>query len=249
MSIFEAVILGLVQGMTEFIPISSSGHLILAREVFSFSDQGLGFDAVLQMATSLAVFVYFVKDWPQLIRDKRMVAAIVMGTIPAVVLGLLLENQMETAFRTAHLVAWMLLLGAGVMYCAEKLGSQNIDLTPTRGLLIGFFQALALVPGFSRSGATISGGLFLGLNRESATRFSFLLSFPIIVGSGLKEFLELSSSGAISEFSSTLLIASLVALGSGILAIHFLINYLKNHSLMPFIWYRVFLAGLIFLMF
>jgi undecaprenyl-diphosphatase len=248
MNVVEVIFLGLVQGLTEFIPVSSSGHLIVAREFFNFSDQGLAFDAVLQLATALAVLVYFVKDFPRLIRDKQMVWALVLGTIPAVVFGLLLQGQMETAFRSAHLVAWMLLLGAGIMYGAEKWGKQNRELTPMSGLGVGFFQVLALVPGFSRSGATISGGLFLGLTREAATRFSFLLSLPIIVGSGLKELLALSSSGALSEFSATLLLASFVAFGSGILAIHFLINYLKTHSLTPFIWYRVALAGLIFIL-
>ena len=169
MSLFEAIILGLVQGLTEFIPVSSSGHLILVRELFGFSSiNDLAFDATLQLATVLGVFVYFSKDLLRLIQDKQLLGALILGTIPAILLGFPLESYMETIFRNSHIVAAMLILGAGLMYLAEKFATQNKELTPGRGLVIGLFQSLALIPGVSRSGATISGGLLSGLTREAA---------------------------------------------------------------------------------
>lgn len=249
MNVLEASLLGLVQGLTEFIPVSSSGHLILAREFFGFSGQnGLAFDAVLQLATGLAVISYFIKDMPKILKDKTLQWALVLGTLPAVFLGLYLHSYMESSFRSAHFVAWSLLAGSLLMYLADRFGEQNKELSVRRGLGIGFFQALALFPGFSRSGGTISGGLFLGLTREMATRFSFLLSVPIILGSGAKEFLSLNQSGAIDGLGIPLLIGSITAFISGVIAIHFLINYLKTHSLKPFIWYRVILAVAILLL-
>ncbi len=247
MNILEAIILGLVQGLTEFIPISSSGHLILARSLLGLGDDnGLAFDAVLQLATVLAVIVYFAKDLWSFLRDKNLVISLILGTVPAIIFGLALESKMETIFRDAHLVAWMLLVGALLMYMAERVAKESEVLTPKRGFIIGLFQSLALVPGISRSGATISGGLFTGLSREMATRFSFLLSVPILAGSGLKKLLDLSQSGQFGEIGLTLIIASIVAFASGLWAIKFLLNYLKNHKLTPFIWYRVVLALIIF---
>jgi undecaprenyl-diphosphatase len=248
MSSLEAIILGLVQGLTEFIPVSSTGHLILIREFFGFSDQnGLAFDAVLQLATVLAVVAYFFKELPSLLKDRKMVGALVLGTLPAVVLGFLLEDQMETAFRDGTLVGFTLIIGAIIMFAAERMGKYETSITPSKGLTIGFFQSLALIPGISRSGATISGGLVTGLTREAAARFSFLLSVPIITGTGLKKLLELSSSGELQSLGMPLLWGSLFAFISGLFAVHFLISYLKHHKLTVFIWYRLILAVVIFL--
>lgn len=246
MNAFEAIILGLVQGLTEFVPVSSSGHLILTREVLGFSmENSLSFDAVLQLATVFAVLVYFIKEIPGIIKNRTLIMALLLGTLPAVVAGFLLEEKMETVFRNAQLVAWMLLLGALIMYLAEKGARQDKDLTSPKGLLIGVFQTLALVPGISRSGATISGGLFAGLSREAAARFSFLLSAPILLGTGSKKLLDLSASGELEILGFPLLLGALVAFASGLWAIRFLLAYLKANSLMLFIWYRVVLALLI----
>lgn len=255
MEILHAIILGLIQGLTEFIPVSSSGHLILVREVLHLPETGgLAFDAVLQLATALAVLIYFVKEIPQILRNKRLLLALVIGTIPAVIAGLTLESFMETTFRSAHLVAWMLLMGAGLMWWADRSQTLPLDkgempkaegIGPMKGLVIGLFQCLALVPGVSRSGATISGGLFAGLSREEATKFSFLLSIPIIMGSGAKELLSLGTSGALNSLGLSLFIASIVALISGYWSVRFLLNYLKTHSLKPFIWYRIAMALII----
>jgi undecaprenyl-diphosphatase len=260
MNVFNSIILGIVQGLAEFLPISSSGHLIIARDLFGWhTNTDLAFDAVLQLATIMALIFYFHKDIWRLIKaffemisgkiidakDKIMIWAIIWGTIPAVIAGLLLEKYMETTFRTAILVCIVLILGSGVMYLAEKFASKNKALTVKKGVVIGFFQCLALVPGFSRSGATISGGLFMGLNREEATRFSFLLSIPIILGSGLKEFASLLHSGALVTNNLNLFFGSLTAFVVGIFAIEFLMKFLKKYSLNVFIYYRVILAVIV----
>lgn len=260
MDIFSSIILGFVQGLTEFLPISSSGHLIVIREALGIKTTfGLSFDAVLQLATSLAVLVYFRKEFTKLFfaflkliqrkaidsKDKILLWAIVLGTIPAIVFGLFLEDYMETTFRSATLVAVMLLIGSLLFFIAEKLAKQSQELTIKKGIWIGFFQVLALLPGMSRSGATISGGLLFGLKREDAARFSFLLSFPIIFGSGMKKLLELGGEGTLNDIGVTLFFGALTAFTVGLFAIHYLLKYLRNHTLNVFIIYRVILAFLI----
>lgn len=263
MDLFSGIILGAVQGLTEFLPISSSGHLILAREVLGIqSEFGLSVDALLQLATSLAILLYFRKDFIRMgkvaialflkkvvpSQDKILLFALIVGTIPAVVIGLLLEDIMATSFRNAELVAWTLILGAVLLYVAEKLSRQNQELNVKRGFWIGVFQTLALIPGMSRSGMTIAGGLLLGLSRVEAARFGFMLGFPIIFGSGMKKFLELNSSGELFVLGFPLLVSALTAFTVGILAMHFMIKYLKNHTLNIFVVYRVALAVVVFVL-
>ncbi len=261
MDILSSALLGLVQGLTEFIPVSSSGHLILAREVFGIGEgaHALAFDAVLQLATAFAVGWYFRTDLLALCRafwnkisgktvdsqNQTLFIALALGTIPAVLVGIFLESTMETVFRSSSLVAWTLVAGALLMFCADRLGKQGNELSVKRGFFIGLFQVLALVPGISRSGATISGGLFFGLTREAATKFSFLLGFPILFGSGLKKLYELGNSGLLVADGTGLLVGSIVAFLSGLAAIHFLVSYLKRHDFSVFIVYRIALAILI----
>lgn len=257
MNFFDAIILGIVQGLTEFIPVSSSAHLIIVRDFLGIRPEGgLAFDAILQLATILAVAVYFYKDIYTLCRSlllwvlkkevtsehKTLIVSIAFGTVPAVVLGLLLESYMDTVFRTVILTSVTLILGSCIFFLAEKYARYNQTLSPKKGFIIGFFQALALIPGMSRSGMTISGGLFLGLSREMATRFSFLLSLPIITGSGLKKVYDLFSQGEMGGVGGQVLVASFFAFCVGLMAIHFLITYLKKHSLSIFAWYRIVLA-------
>lgn len=257
MSVFNAIILGIIQGLAEFLPISSSGHLIIARDLFGWQGStDLAFDAVLQLATILALIFYFRQDLRNLTKsfflmligeyveqkDKIMIWSVILGTVPAIFAGLLLQKYMETTFRSAILVCVVLIIGSGVMMLAEKVATKNKELTIKNGVIIGFFQCLALVPGFSRSGATISGGLFSGLNREEATRFSFLLSVPIIVGSGLKEFLSLAKTGVLATNNLNIFFGSLTAFVVGVFAIDFLMKFLKKYSLDVFIYYRVILA-------
>lgn len=266
MTIFEAIALGFVQGLTEFLPVSSTGHLILLRTVFGVNDaQGLAFDAVLQLASVAAVFVYFFPDvWllsqtalrklgrlPVNKKDETLLYALLIGTIPALVFGLLLESTIASTFRSPVLVASVLIVGSIFFMYAEYmyLNKPRInEMSIKRGLQIGFFQVLALVPGMSRSGATICGGMLLGLSRSEAARFAFLLSIPIITGAGLKKLLELIvAKEAIAWLP--LLVGSTVAFFVSLMAIHFLLSFVRSHSLWPFIWYRIILALYVLLVF
>lgn len=261
-------ILGLVEGLTEFLPISSSGHLIIARELLGATGgTSLAIDSVLQLGTILAVVVYFFRDLlalahtalkkvlgkPVKQEDTRLLIALIIGTIPGVVFGLFLEHTMDTLFRNTHLVAYALIVGSLIFLLADyvskkkkaTLGVESVGFW--KGLTVGLFQCLALVPGMSRSGMTISGGLFLGLSREAAARFGFLLSVPIIFGAGAKKFLELYSTGTLTSIGMPLVLGSIVAFLSGLLAIHALLSYLKTHPLFVFAIYRVLVAVVILL--
>ena len=259
MTFFESVILGLVQGLTEFLPISSSGHLILVRTLFGVNDaQGLGFDAVLQLASVVAVFVYFFPDvWllaqtalrklgrlPVNKKEETLLYALLIGTIPAIILGLLLETYMESTFRSPIIVASVLILGSVFFMFAEYVyinTPRTNEMSVLKGLKIGLFQVLALIPGMSRSGATISGAMLLGLSRIEAARFSFLLSIPIIAGAGSKKLLDLIVAGNSTPWTM-LATGTFVSFITSLFAIHFLLSFVKNHTLWPFIWYRIILA-------
>lgn len=260
MEIVNSIILGVVQGATEFIPVSSSGHLILVRDWLNLEvDYGLAFDAVLQFATTFAVLVYFRKDILKIVKnffkfvsrkqidktEEILLKSIILGTIPAVIIGFLLEDTMDTIFRNSSLVAGSLIVGGLIMYFAEKFSKQNANLNIKCGIGIGFFQALALVPGFSRSGMTISGGLFLGLKREDATRFAFLLAFPVLFGAGLKKLLDLGADGVLDAIGASLLVGSITSFIVGLLAIHFLVTYLRKNTMNAFVIYRFILAAVV----
>jgi undecaprenyl-diphosphatase len=262
MTLLEAIGLGVIQGLTEFLPVSSSGHLILARALFGIEDyNALAFDAVLQLASIIAVFIYFFPDIWQLmqtalrklgrlpvnLRDETLLYAILIGTIPAVVLGVFLESLMETLFRSPLLVAVVLIAGSCLFMYAEwrylrepRLNEMSVG----RGFKIGLFQTLALIPGMSRSGATIVGGMLLGLSRAEAARFAFLLALPVITGAGLKKFLELITSDGAIAWGSVLVSAG-AAFVSALVAIHFMLSFVRKHTLWPFIWYRIILAGFV----
>lgn len=249
--------LGVVQGLTEFLPVSSTGHLIVARDLLGITtEHGLATDAVLHLATALAVLLYFRKDIARLVKsvlmwvsgrsiertDRVLILALVLGTLPAVVGGFLFQDSIESVFRSPELVAYALLGGSFLFFVAERFATQSGTLSVKKGILIGLFQVLALIPGVSRSGATISGGLLLGMSREEAARFAFLLSFPVILGAGLVKFLELGTSGVLATSGSLIAFAAFAAFVSGLGAIHFLLSYLKRHTLDVFIVYRVALA-------
>lgn len=262
MNVFESIALGVVQGLTEFLPISSTGHLILVRALFDIeTNYALAFDAILHLATALAVIVYFKKDIWLLIqallrklgrlpvnqRDETLLYALLVATIPAVVLGLSIESLMESLFRSPLLVAGVLVAGSFLFIYAEWVylhREQTNDMDVTKGFKIGLFQALALIPGMSRSGSTISGGMILGLSRSEAARFAFLMAVPVIVGAGLLKFLELITSDvAVAWFSVG--VGAVTAFFTGLFAIHFMLSLVKNHTLWPFIWYRLILAAFV----
>ncbi|HMA78904.1 MAG TPA: undecaprenyl-diphosphatase UppP [Candidatus Paceibacterota bacterium] len=262
MSIVESIALGILQGATEFLPISSTGHLILARSLFGIDDTyALAFDAVLHLATAAAVILYFHKDIWNLVqallrslsrlpvneRDLLLLKAIAVGTVPAVLLGLSLESTMETLFRSPLLVAGVLVFGSLLFAYAEWVYNQRPptnEMTIKKGLYIGLFQASALIPGMSRSGATIAGGMLLGLSRSEAARFAFLLAVPVILGAGSKKLLELiTSEGTVSL--APVAIGAAASFVTGLIAIHFMLSFVRKYSLWPFIWYRLLLAGFV----
>jgi len=262
MSIFESVVLGVVQGLTEFLPVSSTGHLILTRTLFDVADSNaLAFDAVLHLATAAAVIVYFFPDIWLLIqaglrklsrlpvnkRDETLLYSLLIATVPAVVLGLSLESLMESTFRSPLLVAGVLIAGSLFFMYAEwvyQKTPRTNEITIKKGFKIGLFQTLALIPGMSRSGATICGGMLLGLSREEAARFAFLLAVPVITGAGLKKFIEMLSSNEIVLWLPVL-IGAAVSFTVGLTAIHFMLRFVKTHTLWPFIWYRIVLASFV----
>lgn len=262
MDTVSAIILGVVQGITEFLPVSSTGHLILMHTLLGVEgSNALAFDAVLHFATALAVIVYFFDEiyifvqtvirkfgrLPVNEKDLVMVKALAVGTVPAIVLGLSLESLMASTFRNPLLVALILVLGSVLFMVAEYRYQNcfhNRDIDMKMGWKIGWFQTLALLPGMSRSGATIAGGMFLGLSRSDAARFAFLLAVPLMLGAGAKKILDLISSSVTVEWGSVV-VGALSAFIVGILAIHFMIGFVRKHTLWPFIWYRILLAGFI----
>jgi undecaprenyl-diphosphatase len=267
--LLKALILGVVQGLTEFLPVSSTGHLILAQDLLDVDEDtyGLAFDASLHMGTLVALIAYFGRRWLTLIgagiasaRERsfadpegRLAWLIVAGTIPAAALGLLFEDQIDGTLRSPWLVATMLLIFSAVFVVAETLGKRLREIADLRWLdaaFVGFAQAIALVPGVSRSGATISAGLLRDLKRPEAATFAFLLSAPIIAGAGslqtarvLGRLIDGTYGFDEAAFFATGVAAAAV---SGYLAIAFLLRYLVTNTLMIFVVYRVALALLIF---
>jgi undecaprenyl-diphosphatase len=260
MEILLAIVLGFVQGLTEFLPVSSTGHLILVRELFPNAHHAndLAFDAVLHLATTGAIVIYFWKDLLGLLhtalrflgrlpvgeRDLALLKALLYGTVPAVILGLLLEDLMENAFRSPLLVALVLVLGSALFAYAEYMHAirgGRAGLAPMTGFKIGLFQALALIPGMSRSGATISGALILGLSRLEAARFAFLLALPVMLGAGGKKLLDLMAAGGTTHWTP-IAFGALTAFVVGLGAVHFMMRFMRTNTLWPFVWYRLLLA-------
>ncbi len=267
LSTIDSIILGMVQGLTEFLPISSSGHLIIARELLGIDQVGgLAFDAVLQLATACAVLLYFRKDIGELIVNlftgckdnikNVLTLFLIVGTIPALIAGLFLQDYMETVFRNTQLVALTLIIGSLIMLAAdwmyskkEKADDVSCELSYTKSFTIGLFQALALVPGMSRSGMTISGGYFMGVRKDIAVRFSFLLSIPIIVGSGLLKVKDIVQDPSLIGGQYLILaIGAVTAFIFGWLAIDFLLKFLKTNTFKVFVIYRVILAVILLLL-
>lgn len=244
-----AIILGLVQGLTEFLPVSSTAHLILAQRLFGLDADrfGLTFDVALHMGTLLAVFLYFFRTWIGLIGDLfsgrwRVPLLLVSGTIPGAIAGVLLEGVVSRELRSPLLIAAMLIVGSVVFIVAERLGTQRRgmeSLSYGDALLIGLAQAVALVPGLSRSGMTISAGLGRGLRRGEATAFSFLLSTPIIAGAGAKTLLDLRKASALFEQPGVVAVGFVVSFVAGLAAVSFLVRFLRGHTLVWFVPYRV----------
>ena len=264
MSLLEAIVLGITQGLTEFLPISSTAHLRIVPAFAGWEDPGAAFTAVTQLGTMAAVLLYFradlVRIWRAWVRSLRDPAArreldarigwyILFGTIPIGIFGLIFKDQIETGARDLYLIGVALILLGLVLLAAERVGrkDRSIEQITTRdGVVVGFAQALALVPGVSRSGATISAGLFLGFDRTTAARFSFLLSIPAVVLSGLLEFGSILN-GSEGEHTGlgALAVATFLAFVVGYASIAFLLRFLTHHSTIVFVVYRVALGALV----
>lgn len=255
MNYLLAILAGAVQGLTEFLPISSTGHLIIFEKLFNISqkDFGLAFDASLHLGTLLAVILFFYKDYLKILNIKnRLLPKLIIATIPAVFLGLLFESKIESDLRELWVVGSALILFSLVMFLAEKKGSftrKGSSLNILDSLVIGFAQALALIPGISRSGSTISAGLFLNLSRQEAARFAFLISGPIIAGAGSKKFLEVLTSGQLKSGDMNFFLIGIISSAVfGYLTIKYFLKYLAVKNLYLFIIYRIVL-GLILILF
>lgn len=262
MGLFEAILLGIVEGITEFLPVSSTAHLTITEKLFGLSIDApdvVAFTAIIQVGAVLATLVYFRKDIWRIVagwcaglvnaskrgQDYRFGWAVLIGSVPIGIIGLLFKDQIENGVRSLWLVSLALILWSGVMWLADRTASQNrkeADTTWRDTLIIGITQCLALVPGVSRSGATLSAGLFRGLDRVAVTRLSFFLSIPALIGAGALE--AVSRAGDISQgvgWPATI-VATIISFGVAYVVIAWLLNYVAKHNFSLFIYYRVVLG-------
>ncbi len=274
MPISQAIVLAIVQGITEWLPISSTAHLFLTRWLLGWPEPGLTFDVALHVGTLLSALIYFAPTWLRLVkvalggkvrisdetaehalspeetRQERLLLWFLMAaTVPGALAGVLLKKQVESTFRSAELMAWMMIVVAFVMWWADRVATQRKTLTHVTfgdAMIIGVAQAVALVPGVSRSGSTISAALFRGLSRDAAARFSFLLSTPIIAGAAVVKAREVWQEGLAPEMHLPFLVGTVVSAIVGYAAIAGLVRYLRTRDLKIFIVYRV-LFGIIIL--
>jgi undecaprenyl-diphosphatase len=263
--LLKAVVLGTLQGLTEFLPISSSAHLRIFPELFGWGDPGAAFTAVIQIGTELAVLIYFRKDiwriattWlKSLVKpeyrgqlDARMGWYVIVGSLPIVVLGVLLKDIIEEDFRSLWLVGCTLIVLGIVLGIADRIGSRDRtikQMTLRHTVLFGAAQACALIPGVSRSGATISMGRLLGYDREAATRYAFLLAIPAVVGAGLFELQEIPHGENTYGWGPTI-VATAVSFVIGYAAIAWLLRYVSTRSYLPFVIYRIALGSLVLIL-
>jgi len=259
MTVLQAVVLGLVQGLGEFLPISSTAHLAIVPWLFGWTDPGLSFDVALHLGTLAAVLAYFWRDWVRLIRaffltvferkigvdpQRRLVIYILIALIPGAAIGFLLQEEASTIFRTPWLIAIAMIVMGIVLYAIDRWGAKRKGLNETSlldSLAIGISQAIAIVPGVSRSGITISAGLFRGLTREAAARFSFLLSTPIIAGAGLLELGHMLKGGLDLSFAVGVATAAV----SGFLSIRYLLIYIQRRGYGIFAYYRFIFGAIV----
>ncbi|MBT1067073.1 undecaprenyl-diphosphate phosphatase [Corynebacterium pseudotuberculosis] len=253
----QTIVLSIVQGLTEFLPISSSGHLRIISQLFWGEDAGASFTAVVQLGTELAVLVYFAKDITKIVTgwfkglfnkdardfDYRMGWMVIVGTLPVVIIGVLAKDLIRDTFRNLWITATVLILFSFVFIAAEKFGSKKRnfeELTMKDAIIMGLAQCLALIPGVSRSGGTVSAGLFVGLDREVATRFSFLLAIPAVLGSGLFSLPDAFAPDAGQAASGMqLLVGTGIAFVLGYASIAWLLKFVGNHSFSWFAAYRI----------
>lgn len=257
MSIIQAIIYGIVQGIGEFLPISSTAHLVLVPWLFGWQDPGVVFDVALHLGTAAAVILFFFKDWINLIRtgftkpntkDGRLFWLLVLATIPGALFGVLLDKYMEN-FRNAALIGIMLIVMGIALYTADKYARREVDVRETgvkRSLIIGIAQIFAVIPGVSRSGITMTVGRFMGMSRDGIARFTFLMSAPIILGDALYHAKDLIPA---QIDKAPFFIAMLTAAVVGAFSIKFLLNYLRNNGFGVFALYRFVLGAIIIMLY
>jgi undecaprenyl-diphosphatase len=265
MDLFHAVVLGIIQGATEVLPISSSGHLILVPLLLGWPESGLTFDVALHFGTFLAIFFYFRKDVVTLVQDGmgglyqtegqrqlRLPWMIILASVPAAIVGKTLEGPIEAVFRSSPLLISLMLITFGLFLgLADSYGRQLgtiASITLSSALLIGCFQCLALIPGVSRSGITITAGLLAGLARTDAARFSFLLSLPIVFGAALLKGIDLINRGIEPGMALPMLVGVVVSAIAGYISVAFLLKFVQNRTLWAFVWYRCLLGVVLLLL-
>ncbi len=262
MNTFQSIIVGIVQGLTEFLPISSTAHMRIVPALMGWSDPGAAYSAIIQLGTTAAVLVYFSKDIQCIARawltglvhkkpwdtpQSRMGWYIILGTLPVVVFGFALKHYIENQFRSLYVIAWAAIGLAVILAVAEKVATRNRTiehLTWKDGFWIGLAQVVSLIPGSSRSGTTLTGGLFLGFQREAAARFSFLLSIPATAGAGVFEMRHVfAEQSAVNLNATALIMGTLCAFAFGYLSIASLLRFLRSRSTLVFIVYRIVLGA------
>ena len=269
MNWLESIILGLVQGLTEFLPISSSAHLRIVGEFLpNAQDPGAAFTAITQLGTETAVLIFFWRDIVRIVKawagsltgkvprhdpDARMGWLVILGSLPIIVLGLLFQDQIESVLRSMWIVATMLIVFGLILAVADAIGAQKRDLahlTYKHGILFGLAQALALIPGVSRSGGTITAGLLMGYTREAAARYSFLLAIPAVFGSGLYQLYKVvTKEGMSGPFGlPETALATVIALVVGYVIIGWFLKFVSTRSYRLFVWYRIFLGLALYLL-
>lgn len=264
MDIMQAIILGIIQGVTEFLPISSSAHLIMVPVFYGWSDQGIGFDLAVHLGTLSAVLLYFRQEVGALVQDgvyslryrkhrgqSPLAWAVVIGTIPTGLMGLLLLDLIDTTLRSIQIIFVTTIVFGLLLGWADSRKHRDRelrDITLRDALLVGCAQAIALIPGTSRSGITITAGLFLGLNREAASKFSFLLAIPITALAASVKLLELAHKGAPVDWGG-FLIGGLISFATALTAIHYFLKWLNRFGMWPYVIYRLLLAVVIYVVF
>ena len=258
MPLYQVVVLAIIQGLTEFLPVSSSGHLIIIPRLLGWPEHSLEFDVALHLGTLVAILLYFYKDWLRILangfglkfgkdveldHNRGLLWLMALASIPVAVAGLLFEKQAEHAFRSFYIIGSMLIVIGVVMWIADRWssGRKNLgDVSAVDSFIVGLAQAFAIIPGTSRSGITITAGLFRNLDRETAARFSFLLSTPAIAGAVAKKAWDVHKHGGIPADMRLPIVVGVIVSGLvGTLVIAFFLRYLRRHSLAPFVWYRI----------
>ncbi len=257
MPVYQAIVLAIIQGLTEFLPVSSTAHLTIIPDLLGWKDPGLSFDVALHVGTLAAVLVYFFSDWVQVIlngigisyrgshpdeNSRSLLWLLVLGTIPAGLAGLKFEKYAEEAFRSPYIIGTAMIVFGLLMWMADRVSTARDGLdqmTAFDAISVGLAQALAIIPGVSRSGSTLTMARFRGFSREASARFSFLLSTPIIAGAAAKKGLELRKTGLAPEMHLPYMIGIAVSAVVGLVVIAFFMKYLRHNSLSIFVWYRV----------